>query len=790
MKRARDPSDDSNITHQNGLDGNQRVTPGFLNQSPVPSAAEDDDDPYGFGKVGAPGFVSKPTSMKAGFVPGYLRIPGSSGAMAPGAITAKSARTALTGPGAKPMSALRPTPAARPTMPAQAEAFKVPAVPAAIVDIPEQSAQPSAVPPVPDEKRHQQNLALQRKRVQNKDLPEQHRLPDDLPAVVPASLAKTSASATGPISAQAQPLPGFHAELETFVEKASPTEAEQLTKAAAFERIKSGCLAPFPRSQYALVNVQPFGSYANGLSLAASDIDVVITGVTYPDDGRGGYIKESRKPVTDQLFKVVKQLRAQHAVARGGSALQIISGARIPIIKLTTVEGTEVDISLGSDDGVKAAEIIKAKLQEFPLARPLTIVIKAFLKARRLTDVSSGGLGGYALVNMVIAHLQEEAKGNGQALDLGQLLMGFFRRFGSHFNLYTDAVAIGSGGICPKKSVCQFEEDILAAKLCVQDISTLRDVASGSKRITEVSEAFHSSAETLEQQAKTYQDEPPADGWLQLLFETTPFTMREAVEVEEELPQQSGRPSLLQARPHIMMPKSQPKQHGEPGFMMRKSGQSNHKPYASGQQGFAGAKNPHSNSRTVIASPPPRPGSAALSPLSSPGSASKSVSPSQAPAYFHATTASPNGGPGAPGIQSPALHPKPAAAKALYSVPSTAATAPYNGMTGSAAVPYGVPPTAASTPYSMAPNTYQPPAGYDAASVGLPPSLSPWTAPHAAAHPYSMAAYQYQMAQQMSAQMTSYMMAQSMPMAYPAVPAMGMRPPGPRPPPGSPPPKH
>jgi len=59
-------------------------------------------------------------------------------------------------------------------------------------------------------------------------------------------------------------------------------------QAAAFERIKSGCLAPFPRSQYALVNVQPFGSYANGLSLAASDIDVVITGVTYPDDGRGG----------------------------------------------------------------------------------------------------------------------------------------------------------------------------------------------------------------------------------------------------------------------------------------------------------------------------------------------------------------------------------------------------------------------------------------------------------------------------------------------------------------------
>ena len=40
-----------------------------------------------------------------------------------------------------------------------------------------------------------------------------------------------------------------------------------------------------------MVNVQPFGSYANGLSLAGSDIDVVVTGVAYPDDGRGGTCK-------------------------------------------------------------------------------------------------------------------------------------------------------------------------------------------------------------------------------------------------------------------------------------------------------------------------------------------------------------------------------------------------------------------------------------------------------------------------------------------------------------------
>ena len=79
-------------------------------------------------------------------------------------------------------------------------------------------------------------------------------------------------------------------------------------------------------------------------------------------------------------------------------------------LQLKTVEGVDVDISLGNEDGVKASEMVKARLADHIAARPLTIVIKAFLKARRLTDVSTGGLGGYALVNMVIAHLQEEAK--------------------------------------------------------------------------------------------------------------------------------------------------------------------------------------------------------------------------------------------------------------------------------------------------------------------------------------------------------------------------------------------
>lgn len=59
-------------------------------------------------------------------------------------------------------------------------------------------------------------------------------------------------------------------------------------QAAAFERVAAACVIPFKHTHAHVMRVQPFGSYANGLSLAESDIDIVITGILQPDDERGG----------------------------------------------------------------------------------------------------------------------------------------------------------------------------------------------------------------------------------------------------------------------------------------------------------------------------------------------------------------------------------------------------------------------------------------------------------------------------------------------------------------------
>ncbi|KAL3141275.1 hypothetical protein ABBQ38_003610 [Trebouxia sp. C0009 RCD-2024] len=227
MKRARESTDDPDTAIETPLDGNERVASGSLDQPAAPTTVTPvDDDPYGFGNIGAPGFVSKPSGMQSSYVPGYLRVPGSAGGgLVPAVGAAKSARTAMSGPGSKPVSAFRRGPV-KPQPSAQTAAVKP--LPASG---PTQSSMQASVPSVSAVTEDPESAqALQRKRVQNKDLPEQHRLPEDLPLVAPGKLAKTSASASGPLSAQTKPLTKFHEEIQTFVEQSVPNQAEQLTK--------------------------------------------------------------------------------------------------------------------------------------------------------------------------------------------------------------------------------------------------------------------------------------------------------------------------------------------------------------------------------------------------------------------------------------------------------------------------------------------------------------------------------------------------------------------------------
>ena len=77
-----------------------------------------------------------------------------------------------------------------------------------------------------------------------------------------------------------------------------------------------------------------------------------------------------------------------------------------------------------------------------------------FLQENRLHEVHTGGLSSYSVINLVIAHLMAQGYslqndvGAGVDKDLGNLLWGFFDRFGNLFDYHDEAVSI--------QQVCSF----------------------------------------------------------------------------------------------------------------------------------------------------------------------------------------------------------------------------------------------------------------------------------------------------------------------------------------------
>lgn len=213
-----------------------------------------------------------------------------------------------------------------------------------------------------------------------------------------------------------------------------------------------------------------FGSQATGLALPGSDLDIVILGATTFELARAGtgYTRKQRQRVSEQLEDLLDALLKNRVVS--GKA-QIIE-ARVPIIKcrlacLGAAAGTNTastyyndnggngfihssgsntskstifrnrrnrdlfgssgnantstsgirtmaaDISLGVANGAAAVHWVRRQILAVPPLRPLTLVVKALLRDKGMNEVYTGGLGSYAVVNMVLAHLQA----NGYCID-------------------------------------------------------------------------------------------------------------------------------------------------------------------------------------------------------------------------------------------------------------------------------------------------------------------------------------------------------------------------------------
>lgn len=193
----------------------------------------------------------------------------------------------------------------------------------------------------------------------------------------------------------------LHYEILDYVQYiGNQAREQQLLCQQAISRVSAVVTSIFPKSR-----VEVFGSFATGLWMPSSDIDLVILNVDYGIRGQIGR----------QSTQFLLQLLENELLYRGHTWLQSVQAiplARVPVIKLIAKEGrVPIDITFSEfsteHTGIAARNLVAHYVSTLPALVPLAVVLKTFLREHGLNNSFTGGLSSYCLVLMIISFLKQ-----------------------------------------------------------------------------------------------------------------------------------------------------------------------------------------------------------------------------------------------------------------------------------------------------------------------------------------------------------------------------------------------
>jgi len=284
----------------------------------------------------------------------------------------------------------------------------------------------------------------------------------------------------------------LHQEIVQLCRYLQPSPQESKARQEAVDRV-----AEIVKCIWPTADVEVFGSYATNIYLPTSDIDAVVlrSGCTNIPKG----------------LKALANLFLRRKAARN---IQVIAKARVPIIKFEEeVSGYAFDISFDVANGPEAADNVRNMMAEIPPMRPLVMILKVFLHQRDLNEVYQGGLGSYALLVLMAAHLLahpsrrstggnniRRLQGSSSTIstdyagegNLGILLVDFFRLYGRALNPSVVGVSCRKGGgFFHKASTSGFNNPERSYLFAVEDPNdATNDLGRNSHNISRVRMAF------------------------------------------------------------------------------------------------------------------------------------------------------------------------------------------------------------------------------------------------------------------------------------------------------------
>lgn len=275
-------------------------------------------------------------------------------------------------------------------------------------------------------------------------------------------------------------------EIRDFVNYISPSSDEIITRNKVIAALKKSISDFWPGT-----TVHVFGSCATDLYLPGSDIDMVVVSDT------GSYENASR------LYQLSTFLRTNKLATE----VEVIAHAKVPIIKFVDPKSRlHIDVSFERTNGIDAAKRIRRWLVSTPGLRELVLVVKQFLRTRRLNNVHVGGLGGYATIIMCYHFLRLHPKITTDAMsaldNLGVLLIEFFELYGRNFSYDDLVLAIDPENEEPKyvrklKSPLQHSARSLFAIIIQDPADPSNNITRSSYNLRDLKKAFGGAYQLL-----------------------------------------------------------------------------------------------------------------------------------------------------------------------------------------------------------------------------------------------------------------------------------------------------
>ena len=191
-------------------------------------------------------------------------------------------------------------------------------------------------------------------------------------------------------------------EISAFIQLIQPTAKEEQVRRNIIDRLQIQVRKIWPTA-----TVVPIGSIAQGLYTSSSDLDLFI----------------SHSGDLNLLFEHMNDLAAP-------GTLTIVPGARIPIIKYVDAcgSGIQVDVSMNNGSATASTHFVLQTVSQYPILRPLTILLKQWLLQRKMNEVYQGGLSSYALFLLVLTTVRQQFPCPHKEA-LGRALFQFFHQW-------------------------------------------------------------------------------------------------------------------------------------------------------------------------------------------------------------------------------------------------------------------------------------------------------------------------------------------------------------------------